>query len=339
MKKQHLRLIVGVLCIICSATASPIDDRWVVTLQQHKAGSKRILQTVCDEVDTMNSSCASDCIRTFRFGVAAGFALRGFDSEQKIRSFAQHCIGPDFLEDIEPDYPTTLLQDNDASSSVCTASANELQRATWNLRQLVNASTYPPKSLTADGSGVPLYIIDSGIRQSHVEFERPNANSSSSSSRAILLYDAISDSDIETVPGGDLDGHGTHVASTAAGKSAGVARNATVYAVRVLNQRGQGRISDAIEGLDVIARSQSSNSSSSTGARGVINMSLGINRQPQSRTLSRAVSSLAGEFVFIVSSGNSADVSACSITPAFINSAITVCYHCMRNSFSSMYRV
>ncbi len=46
----------------------------------------------------------------------------------------------------------------------------------------------------------------------------------------------------------DCDGHGTHVASTAAGRTVGVAKEASVVALRVLDCAGSGRISDVVAG-------------------------------------------------------------------------------------------
>jgi len=67
------------------------------------------------------------------------------------------------------------------------------------------------------GDGVDIYIIDTGIYIEHDEFE----------GRA---------RDGWVAPGlnpGDINGHGTHVAGLAAGKTYGVAKNATVISVKV----------------------------------------------------------------------------------------------------------
>ena len=52
----------------------------------------------------------------------------------------------------------------------------------------------------------------------------------------------------------DCDGHGTHVASTAVGRAVGVAKDANVVAVRILDCSGSGTISNTVAGLDWIAR-------------------------------------------------------------------------------------
>jgi cerevisin len=48
----------------------------------------------------------------------------------------------------------------------------------------------------------------------------------------------------------DGNGHGTHVAGTAAGQVYGVAKEANLIAVRVLNNAGSGSYSDIIAGVN-----------------------------------------------------------------------------------------
>jgi len=88
----------------------------------------------------------------------------------------------------------------------------------------------------ADGSGVNVYVIDTGIRTTHVEF----------GGRAFSAFDARSTDNVE----GDCHGHGTHVAGIGGGVRFGVAKLVTLYSVRVLGCDGYGRISDVIAGID-----------------------------------------------------------------------------------------
>ena len=78
-------------------------------------------------------------------------------------------------------------------------------------RQLPLDGTYHP---IGDGEGVDIYILDSGIRYSHVEFENRAKYSG---------YDPMDVYLGESRRGEDCFGHGTHVASLAAGATHGAA--------------------------------------------------------------------------------------------------------------------
>lgn len=91
------------------------------------------------------------------------------------------------------------------------------------------------------GSGIRVAILDSGIDLDHPDLSR-NIHGG---------YNAL-------FPGRSADddnGHGTHVAGVVAAVnnsygSVGVAVDTSLYAVKVLDRRGRGYISDIIEGLD-----------------------------------------------------------------------------------------
>ena len=74
------------------------------------------------------------------------------------------------------------------------------------------------------GKGVTIYVVDSGIRTSHQEF-------SDVSTRTVEHgWDFVEDDgDVS-----DCDGHGSHVAGTAAGRGVGVAKDANIVGVRIL---------------------------------------------------------------------------------------------------------
>jgi subtilisin family serine protease len=89
------------------------------------------------------------------------------------------------------------------------------------------------------GAGVTVFVADSGIRATHADF----------GGRARGVYNAVDDG------GGTVDchGHGTHVAGTIGGSTYGVAKNAQIRAVRVLDCANRGTNADLIEGMDWIA--------------------------------------------------------------------------------------
>ena len=88
----------------------------------------------------------------------------------------------------------------------------------------------------ADGGGVNVYVIDTGIRTTHVEF----------GDRAFTAFDARSFENVE----GDCHGHGTHVAGIIGGARFGVAKLVTLHSVRVIGCDGNGYVSDVIAGID-----------------------------------------------------------------------------------------
>lgn len=75
------------------------------------------------------------------------------------------------------------------------------------------------------GTDQTAYVLDTGIRLSHDEFE----------GRAVFGYNAVTDSTTQNGTNSDTDGHGTHVAGIIAGKTYGVARKAKVVDVKVIS--------------------------------------------------------------------------------------------------------
>ncbi|GAB3923078.1 hypothetical protein GCM10029976_012780 [Kribbella albertanoniae] len=98
--------------------------------------------------------------------------------------------------------------------------------------------TYP-----GEGAGVNVYVVDTGIHYSHQEFE----------GRAKFGADFV----VPSTNGADCDrakSHGTHVAGIAGGKTRGVAKKATLWAVRILDCESRGKDTDIVVAADWIAK-------------------------------------------------------------------------------------
>ena len=163
---------------------------------------------------------------------------------------------------------------------------------------LNQAFTYPANP----GQGATVYVLDTGINANHVDF----------TGRVRPGIDMVDNDSSPT----DCHGHGTHVAGTAAGTTYGVAKKASVVAVRVLNCQGSGSNDDLIAGIDwVRANAQKP---------AVVNYSIGCQSRCTSQAMDSAVSNLISSGVqFVQAAGNSSD-NACYYSPQGVAAAVTV---------------
>jgi serine protease AprX len=119
---------------------------------------------------------------------------------------------------------------------------------------------------TLDGTGVGIAVLDTGIDADHVAFRDSN-----NGLRVVASVDFTGENRTD-----DPYGHGTHVASIAAGNGRvahaeyiGIAPNAKIINLRVLNSRGTGRTSSILAALDWVLQNRT------TYNIRVVNMSLG----------------------------------------------------------------
>jgi serine protease len=113
------------------------------------------------------------------------------------------------------------------------------------------------------GAGSVIYVMDTGVMASHGEFA-----SADGTSRVIAGFDATGSVDLgrskcqsddkatapcyEVIDELAAASHGTSVASIAAGRNVGVAPDAVIVSVRVMNERGLATTRTYLEGLDAI---------------------------------------------------------------------------------------
>lgn len=194
--------------------------------------------------------------------------------------------------------PRVAFVEEDAAISVADTQAN----ATWGLdridqRALPLNTQYSYQTTAAN---VHAYVIDSGVRPTHVEF----------GGRATA--------DVNVLPDGrdgtDCHGHGTHVAGTIGGATWGVAKNVRIHGVRVLACDGTGSISYLILGIDWVT--------SNHIKPAVANISIATSGI--SNALDNAIqNSINAGITYVIAAGN-ANMDACNFSPSRAPAAITV---------------
>lgn len=158
------------------------------------------------------------------------------------------------------------------------------------------------------GTTTYVYVLDSGVKTSHSEF-----TSKSGKRNAVHGTDVVERLDYAK----DCTGHGTHVAATIAGKTFGVAKDATIVSVRVVGCDGGGHTSRLIEGLEWVL----SDSEESNRRPALIAMSLSA---PKSELINDAVRKLSEEGIPVVTAAGNTDENSCNFSPASEPSSITV---------------
>jgi len=194
---------------------------------------------------------------------------------------------------IEPDQEESLIPDLEA----------DMEAATWGLNRI------GADSRGKTGSGATIYVQDTGVRVTHVDFE----------GRAAPALDVSSGSPVECNGGDsscarDRHSHGTHCAGTAGGKTYGVASSAQVRAVKTLTDGGSGQRSWQFTAIDWVTVN---------GDRpAVISMSLGGSGADPGYTT--VIDAAVNQGVVVVVAAGNSNSDACNFSPAFADNAITV---------------
>ncbi|HKY03491.1 MAG TPA: S8 family peptidase, partial [Blastocatellia bacterium] len=211
--------------------------------REHRPASKisRDLQPL---VDLNPGSAVSIIIQTS--SAPARSLLSSLDNLNGVihRSYAN-------LNSIAVQLPAAAVTALSRRHDVSFISLDRTARAAGHIEVTSGASQARSYSLSSsspiNGSGVGIAVIDSGIDPSHASFRAGN-----SASRIIANIDFTGEARTD-----DPHGHGTHVASLAAGSTqlangayAGIAPAANLINVRVLDSTGRGSMSSVIAGID-----------------------------------------------------------------------------------------
>ena len=262
----------------------PIEGRYIVVLKDETAkfanerSTKPSVRTVAESMSKQHS---------IKVEQSFSHVLKGFVVEADEKALVQ-LILDDRVAFVEEDGYVSINQFTQ-------------NNAPWGLdridqRDLPLNSTY---NYSTTASNVNTYIVDTGVRPTHNDF----------GGRVAAGFTSINDGRGSN----DCNGHGTHVAGTVAGTTWGVAKDATIYPVRVLGCNGTGSNSGVIAGMDWIAANHVKPA--------VANMSLGGGA---SAATDNAVTNMRNAGVIVVVAAGNENQNACNVSPARSANAITV---------------
>lgn len=293
MKKIAALLVVtvlGVMAFVSTPTRSQIQknkllrtdnkiaNHYIVVLDDAVVGEKgmySIAPYVAEEMATRHSGKVEHVFRN---------ALNGFSMEMSEKG----------AEALSQDYRVKFVEEDGMMYATTTQTNPPWGLDRIDQRNLPFSASY---SYNWTGSGVRVYVIDTGIRTTHTQF----------GGRASNVFDAFGGN------GADCNGHGTHVSGTVGGSTYGVAKSALLRGVRVLDCNGSGSTSGVISGVDWVTANHISPA--------VANMSLGGG---VSSALDTAVNNLSNSGVPIAVAAGNSNANACNSSPARAANAITV---------------
>ena len=171
----------------------------------------------------------------------------------------------------------------------------------WNLSR-INQRSLPLDGIfdpVGTGTGVHVYVVDSGVNVNLPEFAGRVGQG--------VYLPTVADSAY------DCQGHGTHVAGTALSTTYGVAKQAIVHSVRVLDCNGQGTSSGLLLALNWIAEN--------VERPAIINASFG---GPTSDLMDAAIAETISRGILTVAAAGNDSADACTQSPASEPAVITV---------------
>ncbi|MER5945903.1 S8 family peptidase [Streptomyces sp. NPDC001904] len=267
--------------VLAAGSAEAVDGSYIVTLKK-PAQSPAGLTAASADGRSLISEHGGAVQKTYR-GALNGYAVKGLSATQAAKLAADPAVAS-----VEQNQRVHV----DATQ---TSAPWGLDRIDQSALPLSGTYTYPDSA----GGGVTAYVIDTGVRITHSQI----------SGRASNGYDAVDNDSVAQ----DGNGHGTHVATTIAGTTYGVAKKAKIVAVRVLDNNGSGTTAGVIAGIDWVTTHHSGPS--------VANLSLGGGTSTALDTAVR--NSISSGVTYAVAAGNSG-ANASTSSPARVTQAITV---------------
>ncbi|KAI4675426.1 uncharacterized protein J4E84_010020 [Alternaria hordeiaustralica] len=257
----------------------------VVTFTAHREKVRSIVARHLGRRDDVDLNAGID--KEYNFGDFKGYA-GAFDPAVVAELEALDdvfLVEKDFLM-----YPTALVTQTNAPWGLASVSSRTRGATNYIYDETAGEGTYS-------------YVLDSGIRTTHKEFDN---------NRASWGYNAANSNNA------DVTGHGTHVAGVIGSKTYGVAKKTNLIAVKVIGDDNVAAGSSVLAGLnwatnDIVTKSRLGSA--------VVNLSLG---GAASSSMDNAVNALANRGILPVVAAGNENQPAANVSPARAANALCV---------------
>jgi len=232
--------------------------------------------------------------------IGTGFRIySGYFTKDFVETILSKREDVKFVEEIVPVKADSVIPPfNLVKRTTQTSAPYNLDRIDQKNFPLDGKYSYPNNA----GSESNVYVLDTGIFVSNVEFE-------GRASHGGTFCDGCSSTDDH--------GHGTNVAGVIGGKRFGVAKKTKLIAIKILNQNGQGTSATLVAGLSFVI----SKHKKSTNKNTIVNLSLSA---PFSQAINQIVTDATNAGIHVVVSAGDIAKNACDFSPSTVPQAIVV---------------
>ena len=294
MSFKRLCCALAVAAVSAAASAGTIPNQYIVTLNKPLDRSALANTPVAQQAQVLLAGVGGgQVLHTYEH------ALRGFAVRLSPSQAALLQLNP-LVAAVNPDVEmhAVATQTNPPSYGIDRVDQRDLP--------LSGSYTYADTA----GQGAHVYVIDTGLNPNHTDF-----TGRVGTSRNFVGGGLLGTGTVDPANWTDCNGHGTHVSGTAVGTVYGVAKKATIHAVRVLDCQGTGSGAAILAGIDWVA--------ANAQQPAVANLSLGT-LNGRSTDQETAVRNLVNANVAVAVAAGNDSKSACETSPAAEPTVLTV---------------
>ena len=294
MQSVRLAAATAAFAVCSAAGAATIPNQYIVQLKKPLDGSVLSNTSIATQAQSVLVTVGGgQVLNTYEY------ALRGFAVRISPAQASLLALNP-LVASVNPDVQMKAVatQTNPPSYGIDRVDQRDLP--------LSASYTYADTA----GQGAHVYVIDTGLNPNHSDFAGRVGTS-----RNFVGGGLLGTGSVDPANWTDCNGHGTHVSGTAVGTVYGVAKKATIHAVRVLDCQGTGSGAAILAGIDWVA--------ANAQQPAVANLSLGT-LNGRSTDQETAVRNLVNANVAVAVAAGNDSKSACQTSPAAEPAVLTV---------------